>query len=280
MATPLWPLCRLTLLITFLWMILACLALMRESYGAKILHTTRKVGHSINQQTSFNINNCSAHIEHYEKHHGIPPGLLHAISKVESGRKDDTGRVIAWPWTVNAEGQGYHFPTKEAAIAAVREMQLNGISSIDVGCMQVNLYHHPHAFKSLLDAFDPAKNVAYAAHFLKGLKNEHASWSRAVAHYHSANPIHHIPYHKNVMRVWNREMKAGGVVLAAGIFEEETRKNVNRIHRLENIKTLSLKRASYTTAAHKSAVRRIVGSNSRHIHRVHSMSHRKTLKIS
>lgn len=279
MATPLWPLCRLTLLVTLLWMILACLALIGDSYGAKVLPTTRKVDHSFNQQTSFKVNNCSAHVEQHEKHHGIPAGLLHAISKVESGRKDDTGRVVAWPWTVNAEGNGYYFPTKEAAIAAVRKMQLNGVSSIDVGCMQVNLYHHPHAFRTLDDAFDPAKNVAYAARFLKGLKNEHASWSRAVAHYHSANPIHHVPYRKNVMGVWDREMKAGGVRLAAGVFEAETKQHANRLHRLGNSKTLSLRKASYTAAAQKSATRRIVGNNSRHIHRV-SRSHRKTLKIS
>lgn len=276
MATPLWHLCRLTLLITLLWMSLAFLTLMGESYGTKVLSISHKAAHSI---ASPNHSSCVAHIEQYEKHHGIPAGLLHAISKVESGRKDDTGRIVAWPWTVNAEGQGYYFPTKEVAIAAVRKMQLRGISSIDVGCMQVNLYHHPHAFETLEDAFDPAQNVAYASRFLKALKNEHASWYRAVAHYHSANPIHHIPYQRNVIKAWNRQMKAGGVILAAGVFEEENQPKVSRIHRLENMKTLTLKGASFTPASHKGAVRRFVSNRSPHIHRVSSKSNRRTLKV-
>jgi hypothetical protein len=276
MATPLWPLCKLTLLITLLWMSLVFLGLMGESYSAKVLSIFPKTTHSV---TSANLSSCVTHIERHERHHGIPAGLLHAISKVESGRKDDKGRIVAWPWTVNAEGQGYYFPTKETAIAAVREMQRRGISSIDVGCMQVNLYHHPHAFETLDDAFDPAKNVAYASGFLKALKNEHASWYRAVAHYHSANPIHHIPYQRNVIKTWNRQMKAGEVILAAGVFEEANQPKINRIHRLENMKTLTLKEASFRPASHKGAIRRFVRNSSPHIHRVSSKPNRRTLKV-
>ncbi len=274
MATPFRHLCRLTLLTTLLWTILTFFVLTGESNGAKTLSTSLSPSSVLNLTT--NLNHCAEHITHYEKQHGIPEGLLHAISKVESGRKDDTGRIVAWPWTINANGQGYYFPTKEDAIVAVRKMQLKGISSIDIGCMQVNLFYHPDAFKTLNDAFDPAQNVAYAARFLKGLKNEHASWYRAVAHYHSANPIHHIPYQKNVMNVWNRDMKAGGVILAAGVFEERAQPKINRIRRWTSSKTLSLKKASFIPFSNKGTVRRVVGSNSSHIRRVH----RKTLKVS
>lgn len=136
---------------------------------------------------------------------GIPSGLLHAISKVESGRKTAAGKIVAWPWTINVQGTGYYYPTKEEAIAAVRTFQQRGIQSIDVGCMQVNLYHHPDAFASLEQAFDPEENVAYAASFLLKLKDNHASWHKAVAHYHSANPVHHQPYQKAVFYVWDNE---------------------------------------------------------------------------
>ena len=40
---------------------------------------------------------------------------------------------------------------------------------MDVGCMQVNLYHHAHAFSSLDNAFDPQSNVDYAARFLRSI---------------------------------------------------------------------------------------------------------------
>ena len=198
----------------------------------------------VNPQSSIGLNplaqhnNCAVHIAQYEKQHNIPEGLLHAISKVESGRKDDTGRIVAWPWTINAEGKGFFFASKAEAIAAVLKMQQEGVKSIDVGCMQVNLYYHPKAFSNLSDAFDPVKNVAYAAKFLSGLKNEHASWHTAVAHYHSANPVHHIPYRKTVLNVWNKDIKSGNISLAAGVFENFQsvgfEPSIDRIRRLSN----------------------------------------------
>jgi soluble lytic murein transglycosylase-like protein len=219
------------------------------------------------------LNSCAVHVAHYEEQHKIPTGLLHAISKIESGRKDDTGRLVAWPWTVNAEGEGYYFATKEEAVVAVQNMQRKGIQSIDVGCMQINLYYHPNAFKTLEDAFDPVKNVAYAARFLTNLKNEHASWHNAVAHYHSANPIYHIPYRKNVLNRWENDMKTAGISLAAGIFNAVHSKTIssqnNRIRRLSSHRTLKLKGSKVVfQASTKGAVRRITRAHSPHIRRV------------
>ncbi|MBS0271091.1 MAG: lytic transglycosylase domain-containing protein [Proteobacteria bacterium] len=231
---------------------------------------------------SYGANHCATHIAQYEKHHGIPDGLLHAISMVESGRKDNKGRVVAWPWTINADGQGYYFPTKEAAIAAVNKLRRQGISSIDVGCMQVNLYHHPNAFRTLNDAFEPSKNVAYAARFLTGLKNEHASWHKAVAHYHSANPIHHIPYHKIVMKAWKRVMKGGNILLASANFDQDSKPYVNRIRRVSSLKTLRSKK-EITLYADKGITRKVGHTPSTHIRRVGQKAYsggRKTLKVS
>lgn len=220
---------------------------------------------------SFPFNSCAIHVAQYEKQHKIPTGLLHAISKAESGRKDDTGRIVAWPWTVNAEGQGYYFATKEEAITAVKNLQQKGIQSIDVGCMQINLYYHPNAFKNLADAFDPVQNVSYAARFLTSLKKEHASWHTAVAHYHSSNPIHHIPYRENVLNIWDRDIKNGGITLTAGVFEtfrsNSSFPQVNRIRRLTPLKTLRLKRSQVVfNASHQGTVRKVT-RNSSHIRR-------------
>src|SRR5262249_11828069 len=87
----------------------------------------------------------------------------------------------------NADGQGYYFETKKDAIAFVQELQTRGVSMIDVGCMQVDLYYHPNAFASLDAAFDPATNVAYAARFLNELKSETGDWGVATQYYHSRN---------------------------------------------------------------------------------------------
>jgi hypothetical protein len=146
---------------------------------------------------------CAREVTQTERAEGIPRHLLAAISLAESGRSDErAGETIAWPWTINAEGQGIFFATKAAAIAAVRRLQARGIRSIDVGCMQVNLLHHPEAFASLDEAFDPATNVAYAARFLKALRDEQRSWPQAVAHYHSATPDFGVPYRSKVYSLW------------------------------------------------------------------------------
>lgn len=161
-------------------------------------------------------------------------------------------------------------------------MQLKGIKSIDVGCMQVNLYYHPNAFHNLTDAFDPDKNVAYAARFLTGLKNEHASWRTAVAHYHSANPIHHIAYRQNVLGVWDRDLKREGISLAAGIFEEGPSPSLpgkGRLRRITSGKTLSLTRAMFVKIPAKRDVRRVARLN-KHIRRPPSSSSQRTINTS
>jgi|GEM_PF-5008748 len=90
---------------------------------------------------------CKTAVQAAEQQAGIPPRLLDAISRVESGRRDPNGSAtVAWPWTVNAAGKGYFYESKDEAIAAVRDFQAHGIVSIDVGCMQINLHHHPDAF--------------------------------------------------------------------------------------------------------------------------------------
>lgn len=134
---------------------------------------------------------------------GVPPGLLLAIGRVESGRRDpSTGIVSAWPWTLNAAGTGQVFGTAEQAQAATRSWQASGVASIDVGCFQVNLLHHPAAFTSLDQAFDPTANAAYAGRFLSSLRTKLGSWDAAVAAYHSATPERGGPYRDRVMAGW------------------------------------------------------------------------------
>jgi Transglycosylase SLT domain len=132
---------------------------------------------------------CRPAIRAAERAHNIPTHLLTAIARVESGRKDAvSGAYNPWPWTVNAEGQGYFYDSKAQAVAAVQAMRKQGMKSIDVGCMQINLMHHPDAFASLEQAFDPASNAEYGARFLGQLHDKANSWPRAVELYHSATP--------------------------------------------------------------------------------------------
>ncbi|WP_376089055.1 lytic transglycosylase domain-containing protein [Roseomonas sp. CCTCC AB2023176] len=135
------------------------------------------------------IARCRAAIATAEREAGIPAGLLQAIGRVESGRTDPaTGEAGPWPWTVNVEGAGRFFPSAVEAIAHVRQARASGARSMDVGCMQINLLHHPNAFASLEDGFDPLANARYAARFLKELHGERGEWMAAAGNYHSRTP--------------------------------------------------------------------------------------------
>jgi hypothetical protein len=161
---------------------------------------------------------CRHAIDLAARAHGVPPGLLAAIGRVESGRRDPaSGALHPWPWTVDVEGEGSFYDSKPQAIAAVRAAQARGVRSIDVGCMQVNLLHHPDAFASLEQAFDPVANADYAARFLSELRSQRGGWPQAAALYHSATPELGNAYQQKVMAVLPEEERlaaaAPGVVL-------------------------------------------------------------------
>ncbi len=152
---------------------------------------------------------CDAAGADAERLHAVPPGLLLAIGRVESGRRDpSTGQVSPWPWTINAAGAGQQFKSGPDALGTTRSLQAQGVRSIDVGCFQVNLQHHPDAFASLEDAFDPHANADYAARFLAALRVRIGSWEEAVAAYHSPTPELGGPYRDRVLARW---LHAGAV---------------------------------------------------------------------
>jgi Transglycosylase SLT domain len=146
---------------------------------------------------------CDVAIAAAEQRNSTSSHLLAAIGQIESGRRNPiTGVQHPWPWTVNAEGKGGFYDTKQEAVAAVRGMQARGVESIDVGCMQVNLMHHPDAFASLELAFDPQANALYAGRFLRQLFARTNDWRKAAALYHSATPELGAEYQLKVMAIW------------------------------------------------------------------------------
>ena len=149
---------------------------------------------------------CAEAVSIAEREGRLPLRLLRAVSLAESGRWDEAKRAsFAWPWTVTSGGPGQYFPDKASAIAAVKQMQAQGVRNIDVGCMQVNLMHHGRAFATLEEAFDPVHNALYAGAFLKELRIERRSWSGAVAYYHSAEPTRGNAYSEKVFALWQNE---------------------------------------------------------------------------
>jgi hypothetical protein len=146
---------------------------------------------------------CDAAIHQAEARYHLPPALLTSIARVESGRPiTSLGDTRPWPWTIDADGLGLFVDSKAAAVAWMR-MQAVHHNFVDVGCMQVDLYFHPHAFASLDEAFDPVANVDYAARLLVDLYRGEAggSWDLAVGLYHSHTSLLAAEYRDRVAMV-------------------------------------------------------------------------------
>lgn len=121
---------------------------------------------------------CLAAAAGAERRHGIPAGLLQAMARVETGNQ---------PWALNAAGEPRLHASRAAALADLHALVAAGVRPIDVGCLQVSLFHHPGAFASLEEALDPVRNADYAARYLRRLFEQSRDWRVAVARYHSGD---------------------------------------------------------------------------------------------
>ena len=146
---------------------------------------------------------CQQAASRAERDAGLPPGLLQAIGRVETGNQ---------PWAVDEAGAGRFFPSRDDAVAWVRQRQVAGLRSIDVGCFQVSLMYHPAAFATLSDAFDPDLNAQAAAAYLLDLHARLPDWGDVAAAYHSQTPFLGVAYRARVLAWW----QAPGSVPAGG----------------------------------------------------------------
>ncbi len=148
----------------------------------------------------------------------LPANMLVSIGMVESGRADLlTGKIQPWPWTVNVDGAGHYFESKDDAVAFTRLAESSGAQDVDVGCFQISLQNHPDAFASLETAFDPGANASFAAGYLTELKAQTGSWDQAIADYHSATPALGIPYQQRVLAAWHGIGSVPGTLGTAGL---------------------------------------------------------------
>ena len=112
--------------------------------------------------------------------HGVPLGVLYAVGLSETGRKG-----VLNPYALNVDGKTVLAADLRDAVAQFREAKNKGAKLVDIGCMQINQKYHGMNFSSVEEMFDPAKNVDYAARFLRQLKAREGSWTMAVARYHA-----------------------------------------------------------------------------------------------
>ncbi len=137
------------------------------------------------------------------KRHNVPLAVLYAVGLTESGRQGSLQ-----PFAMNVEGRTVHSATLEQAQAQFAEAHQMGAKLIDVGCMQVNHHFHGEHFPSLAAMFDPARNVNYAARFLRLLHQREGGWTMAVARYH-AGPANHAAHKVYICRVIKNMIASG-----------------------------------------------------------------------
>ncbi len=151
---------------------------------------------------------CDIQTARNEQTRSIPQYLLKAISLAETGRWDALRQEnFAWPWTVTSLGKGHYFPDKKSALRFAHLLKAQGVTNIDVGCMQINMFYHGSAFASLEQAMDPVANVAHAARYLSELYGTTRSWTKASGFYHSTTPNRAKAYKMKVLRYWNQQRK-------------------------------------------------------------------------
>ena len=148
------------------------------------------------------LNVCETVALEAENAFNLPSGILTSIARVESGRKPDTGVYRAWPWTINDNGKGLFFDTRKSAVDYIVKQKEFDNTRIDIGCMQISVKWHSHAFSSPESMLDPYTNIAYAAVFLEELYQTHGDWELAIKYYHSADTKKNKPYLQKVNAVW------------------------------------------------------------------------------
>lgn len=143
---------------------------------------------------------CPQLIADTEVRRQIPRGLLMAIAITESGVGGAPN-----PYAMNIAGRSYHARDFNDMANVINRNWQNGVRSIDVGCMQVNLRYHGHHFQHLTDLLNPTTNVEYGASYLIRLAADKGSWREGVMDYHNkSNPARRRWYG---CLVWNNYLR-------------------------------------------------------------------------
>lgn len=148
-------------------------------------------------------NPCERHMMRASKAHKVPIGMLYAVGLTETGRAGSLQ-----PFALNIEGEAFYGLTLDDALQRFEAARRAGAKLIDLGCMQINHHFHGTEFSSVKEMLDPAKNVDYAARFLKELRAREGNWTLAVARYH-AGPDNHPAQKRYICRVIKNMIATG-----------------------------------------------------------------------
>jgi len=179
---------------------------------------------------------CLAAIKVAESTRNLPKHLLHAIALTESGFwRQQSRSQVPWPWTVTVNGEGRYFESPHHAADYIRGLLRDGVTNIDVGCMQINLRYHGLAFDTIEEALSPVNNVAYAVSFLEDLRKRNGAWGKAVRYYHSGDWRRGSLYRAKVHEKWTELRQTEATIKAARQHGSEVTVNPNTQQEFDNV---------------------------------------------
>ena len=123
---------------------------------------------------------CEREMTRAAARYEVPLGVLYAVGMTETGR-----RGSLQPYAMNIAGRSHFAGSVAEAVDEFSAARSRGVRLIDLGCMQINHHYHGEQFASVEAMLDPGRNVAYAARFLRELREREGSWTMAVARYHA-----------------------------------------------------------------------------------------------
>ena len=153
---------------------------------------------------------CEREMARAARVHGVPLGVLYAVGLSETGRKG-----VLHPYALNIDGRTAMASDLRDAVARFREAKSKGARLVDLGCMQINHHYHGREFANVEAMFDPAKNVDYAARFIKELHAREGSWTMAVARY-NAGPNNTVAQRRYICSVIGSLVASGFGTWTAG----------------------------------------------------------------
>ncbi|MDR3462931.1 MAG: transglycosylase SLT domain-containing protein [Beijerinckiaceae bacterium] len=146
---------------------------------------------------------CEREIAVAARRYDIPLAVFYAVGLNETGSH---GRLQ--PFSMNIDGRAVPNASLDQALRTFQEAKASGARMIDIGCMQINHHYHGANFSSLTAMFDPARNIDYAARFLRDLKEREKTWTMAVARY-NAGPDNNPAQKKYVCGVLGKMVASG-----------------------------------------------------------------------
>jgi soluble lytic murein transglycosylase-like protein len=138
---------------------------------------------------------CEREMARAARAYDVPLGVLYAVGLSETGRMG-----VLHPYAMNIDGRTVLAADLRSAVSRFAEAKGNGAKLVDLGCMQINHRYHGDKFANVEAMFNPARNVAYAARFLKELRAREGNWTMAVARY-NAGPTNTIAQRRYICSV-------------------------------------------------------------------------------